>query len=143
MSSTPASLWLRVAAGIYDLFPLAALWMLTAGIALLVVHGDVDLAHPSFAWRIGLRALLFVVTAAYFVISWARGGQTIGMRAWRLRLVDADGNALGWPRAILRFAVACVSLLALGVGFFWCLFDRRKRGWHDLAAGSVLVRLQK
>ena len=143
MSSTPASLWLRIAAGIYDLFPLVALWMLTAGLALLVAHGDVDLAHPSLGWLIGLRGALFVVTATYFVISWARGGQTIGMRAWRLRVVDADGNKLGWPRAALRFVVACVSLLVLGVGFVWCLFDRRKRGWHDLAAGSVLVRLEK
>lgn len=143
MSSTPASLWLRIAAGIYDLFPLVALWMLTAGLALLVVHGDVDLAHPSLGWRLGFRATLFVVTAAYFVISWARGGQTIGMRAWRLRVVGADGNALGWVRAVVRFVVACVSLLAFGIGFFWCLFDRRKRGWHDLATQSVLVRLQK
>lgn len=143
MSSTPASLWLRIAAGIYDLFPLIALWMLTAGLALLVARGDVDLAHPSIGWRLGLRGALFVVTAAYFVISWARGGQTIGMRAWRLRIVDADGNALGWRRAVLRFVVACVSLLALGIGFFWCLFDRRKRAWHDLAARSVLVRLPK
>ena len=143
MSSTPASLWLRIAAGVYDLFPLVALWMLTAGLALLVAHGDVDLAHPSLGRLIGLRGALFVVTAAYFVISWARGGQTIGMRAWRLRVVDTDGNKLGWPRAALRFVVACVSLLVLGVGFVWCLFDRRKRGWHDLAAGSVLVRLEK
>jgi uncharacterized RDD family membrane protein YckC len=143
MSSTPASLFLRIAAGIYDLFPLVALWMLTAGAALLVAHGDVDVAHPSLEWRLGLRGALFVVTGAYFVISWARGGQTIGVRAWRLRIVDADGNALGWPRAVLRFVVACMSLGALGVGYFWCLFDRRKRGWHDLAARSVLVRLQK
>jgi len=143
MSSTPASLWLRIAAGIYDLFPLVALWMLTAGLALLVAHGDVDLAHPSLGWLIGLRGALFAVTAAYFVVSWARGGQTIGMRAWRLRVVDEGGNKLGWPRAALRFVVACVSLLVLGVGFVWCLFDRRKRGWHDLAAGSVLVRLEK
>jgi uncharacterized RDD family membrane protein YckC len=143
MSSTPASLWLRIAAGLYDLFPLVALWMLTAGIALLAVHGEVDLAHPSAGWRIGLRVALDVVTGAYFVISWARGGQTIGMRAWRLRIVDDRGNALGWMRALVRFGVACLSLLALGIGFFWCLFDRRKRGWHDLAAQSVLVRLQK
>jgi uncharacterized RDD family membrane protein YckC len=143
MPSTPASLWLRIAAAIYDLFPLIALWMLTAGAGLLVAHGDVDLAHPSLGWRLGLRVALLVVTAAYFVISWARGGQTIGMRAWRLRVVDADGNALGWPRAALRFVVACVSVLALGIGYLWCLFDRRKRGWHDLAAQSVLVRLQK
>lgn len=143
MSSTPASLWLRIAAGIYDLFPLVALWMLTAGAALLIVHGDVDPAHPSLGWRFGLQIALFAVTAAYFVISWARGGQTIGMRAWRLRVVDADGNALGWARAALRFVVACVSLLALGIGYLWCLFDPRKRGWHDLAARSVFVRLQK
>lgn len=143
MSSTPASLWLRIAAGIYDLFPLVALWMATAGIALLAVHGNVDLAHPSLGWRIGLRAALFAVTAAYFVISWARGGQTIGMRAWRLRIVSDDGLAIGWPRAAVRFVVATVSLLALGIGFAWCLFDRRKRGWHDIAARSVLVRLPK
>jgi len=143
MSSTPASLWLRIAAGVYDLFPLVALWMLTAGLALLVAHGDVDLAHPSLGRLIGLRGALFVVTAAYFVISWARGGQTIGMRAWRLRIVDDGGESLGWTRAALRFVVACVSLLALGIGFFWCLHDRRKRALHDLAARSVLVRLQK
>jgi uncharacterized RDD family membrane protein YckC len=143
MSSTPASLFLRIAAGIYDLFPLVALWMATAGVALLAVHGAVDLAHPSLGWRIGLRVALFAVTAAYFVISWARGGQTIGMRAWRLRIVDEEGQAIGWARALLRFVVACASLLALGIGFLWCLFDRRKRGWHDLAARSVLVRLGK
>ena len=143
MTSTPATLWLRLAAAIYDLFPLIGLWMLTAALALLVAQGSIDPAHPTLAWRFGLRIALLAVTGAYFAISWSRGGQTIGMRAWRLRIVDADGNALGWPRAIVRFAAACVSLLALGVGFFWCLVDRRKRGWHDLAARSVFVRLEK
>jgi uncharacterized RDD family membrane protein YckC len=143
MSSTPASLWLRFAAALYDLFPLLALWMLTAGLVLLVTHGEVDVAHPSVAYRLGLRSALLAITAAYLVISWARGGQTIGMRAWRLRIVDADGGVLPWPRALLRFVVACVSLGALGLGFVWCLFDARKRGWHDIAARSVLVRLSK
>lgn len=142
MTATPASLWLRIAAALYDLFPLLALWMLTAGLALLIVHGNVDPAHPPLAWRVGLRGALLVVTAAYFVISWSRGGQTIGMRAWRLRVVDREGSPLRWPRALLRFVVACGSLLALGIGYFWCLFEPRKRGWHDLAARSVLVRLQ-
>jgi uncharacterized RDD family membrane protein YckC len=141
MISTPASLWLRLAAAIYDLFPLIGLWMLTAALALLVAQGSVDPAHPTLAWRFGLRFTLLAVTGAYFAISWARGGQTIGMRAWRLRVVDADGNALPWPRCVLRFVVACVSLGALGIGYFWCLFDARRRAWHDIAARSVLVRL--
>jgi len=143
MSSSPASLWLRLAAAIYDLFPLLALWMLTAGLVLLAAHGNIDVAHPPLAYRLGLRLALLAVTAAYFVISWSRGGQTIGMRAWRLRVVDSNGRALSWPRALLRFAVAVVSLCALGLGFFWCLIDRDRRGWHDLAAGSAFVRLAK
>ena len=143
MTSTPASLWLRLAAAIYDLFPLIGLWMLTAALALLVAHGSVDPAHPTLAWRLGLRIALLAVTGAYFAISWARGGQTIGMRAWRLRVVDANGNALSWPRCVLRFVVACVSLGALALGFLWCLIDARKRAWHDIASGSVLVRLEK
>jgi uncharacterized RDD family membrane protein YckC len=143
MSSTPASLRLRLAAAIYDLFPLLALWMLTAGLVLLASHGSVDVAHPPLTYRLGLRLALLAVTAAYFVVSWTRGGQTIGMRAWRLRVVDARGTALPWPRALLRFAIAIVSLCALGLGFVWCLVDRQKRAWHDQAAGSVVVRLAK
>ncbi|HVV97158.1 MAG TPA: RDD family protein [Rhodanobacteraceae bacterium] len=143
MTATPASLWQRIAAAIYDLFPLLALWMLTAGLALLLVHGTVDLVHPSLAWRIGLRLALLVVTAAYFVVSWTRGGQTIGMRAWRLRVVDVSGGALPPARALLRFVVACVSLGVFGAGFLWCLVDRERRSWHDIAARSHVARLPK
>ena len=143
MSQPPASLWLRLAAAIYDLFPLLALWMLTAALVLFAVHGSVDVAHPSLGYRLILRAALVAVTAGYFVISWSRGGQTIGMRAWRLRVVGADGSPLPWPRALLRFALALVSLGVLGIGFLWCLVDRERRGWHDIAARTAVVRLPK
>jgi uncharacterized RDD family membrane protein YckC len=143
MSPTPASLWLRLAAAVYDLFPLLALWMLTAALVLFAAHGEVDVAHPPLAYRTALRVALLAVTAAYFVISWARGGQTIGMRAWRLRVTTADGSRLPWPRALLRFGVAIVSLGALGLGFLWCLVDRERRAWHDIAAKSQLLRLPK
>jgi uncharacterized RDD family membrane protein YckC len=143
MSPTPASLWLRLAAAIYDLFPLLALWMLTAALVLFAAHGEVDVAHPPLAYRTALRVALLAVTAAYFVISWARGGQTIGMRAWRLRVTAADGSRLPWTRALLRFTVAIVSLGALGLGFLWCLIDRERRAWHDIAAQSLMLRLPK
>jgi len=140
---TPAPLWLRLAAAIYDLFPLIALWMLTAGLCLLAVGGHVDLTHPPLAWLIALRLALLAVTAAYFVVSWSRGGQTIGMRAWRLRVVSVQGDRLAWSRASARFAASLLSLLALGIGFAWCLFEADRRGWHDLLAGSRVVRLPK
>lgn len=139
--STPAPLHLRLAALAYDVFPLAALWMATAGLFLLAARGDVDAAHPPAGYRLALQFALLAVTAGYFVLSWTRGGQTIGMRAWRIRIVAAEGAALPWPRALLRFAVALVSLAAAGAGFLWCLFDRDRRAWHDLAARSACVRL--
>ena len=139
--ATPAPLWLRLAAAVYDLFPLIGLWMLTVGLAMLAVHGGVDVAHPSPLYRNGLRAALLAVTAAYFVLSWVRGGQTIGMRAWRLRVVSADGAPLTWRRALARFLLALCSLAALGLGYVWCAIDARRRGWHDIACRSTVVRL--
>jgi len=142
-SFTPAPLWLRLAAATYDLFPLVALWMLTAGLCLLAVGGHVDLTHPPLAWRVSLRLALLAVTAAYFVISWSRGGQTIGMRAWRLRVVSSEDAALTGARALARFGASLLSLIVLGIGFLWCLFEPERRGWHDLLVGSRVVRLPK
>ena len=136
----PARLWQRLAAAVYDLFPLIALWMLSAGLFLLAARGQVDAAHPPTTYRLALRATLLAVSAAYFVVSWSRGGQTIGMRAWRLRVVASDGGPLPWSRALLRFAIALVSIAALGLGFFWCLIDPAGRCWHDIAARSAFTR---
>ena len=141
--ATPAPLHLRLAALAYDLFPLAALWMATAGAFLLAAHGEVDAGHPPMAYRLGLQLTLLAVTAGYFVLSWSRGGQTIGMRAWRIRITAMDGDALPWLRALLRFAAALLSLGVLGLGFLWCLIDRERRAWHDLAARTVCVRVER
>ena len=138
--ASPAPLHLRLAALAYDLFPLAALWMATAALFLFGAHGDVDAAHPPAIYRLGLQLALLAVTASYFVFSWSRGGQTIGMRAWRIRIAAAEGGILPWPRALLRFIVALVSLGALGLGFLWCLFDRERRAWHDLVARATCIR---
>ncbi len=140
--NVPASLWSRLAALVYDLFPLVALWMLVSALFLLAAHGNVDVAHPPGTYRLGLQTALLTMSATYFVVSWARGGQTIGMRPWRIRVVAVDGTALPYARAVLRFLVALVSLGACGLGFAWCLIDPQGRAWHDLAARSRVVRLR-
>lgn len=140
-SAIAAPLWRRLAALGYDLMPLLALWMLTAGLVLVAFRGDVDVAHQPPLYHFSLQAALLAVTAAYFVLSWTRGGQTIGMRAWRIRLVDAEGRSPDLRHALLRFAVALPALAIAGAGFAWCLVDRDARAWHDLAAGTRLVRV--
>jgi len=134
-----APLWRRLAAGLYDFFPVLALWMVTGAIALAATHGEMDVRHPPIAYRVAL----FAVTAAYFVFSWRYGGQTLGGRAWSLRVRASDGNTLSLGMAALRFVMAGVSWLALGLGFLWIAFEPQRRAWHDLATGSQVIHFKK
>lgn len=84
--------------------------------------------------------VLLVVWFLYLAWCWRRGGLTLGMRAWRVRLVFDDGDTPGWGRCLLRFVVSLVSAASLGLGFMWALFDRDRRTWHDIAGGSSLIR---
>lgn len=138
-----APLWLRLAAIFYDLLILTAIWMVAAALVLLAFHGEVDVAHQPPLYHAVLQATLFTLTTLYFVVSWRRGGQTIGMRAWRVRVSDETGNSPQTKQCLLRYAVALPSWLAVGAGFIWCLVDRDRRGWHDIASKTRLVRVPK
>jgi uncharacterized RDD family membrane protein YckC len=140
-AATPAHLGLRLIAALYDLLPVLALWFAAAVVALAVTGGSLDVRR--LADKALVQTLMLGTSAAYFALSWWRGGQTIGMKPWRLRIVRADGAALGLRQALLRFAVALVSLAPAGLGFWWALFDAHGRTWHDIAARTVMVRLEK
>ena len=141
ISATPASLWLRLLAAVYDLLPLLGLWFAAAVLALALTGGALDVHR--FADKLLMQALTVGVTAAYFVVSWMRGGQTIGMKPWRLRVVRGDGTPPDLLHASLRFGVALLSLAPVGLGFWWALFDARGRSWHDIAAGTLVVQVEK
>ncbi len=135
-------LHIRLLAMVYDLLPLAALWMATSAMMLLL-RGGVRVTPGSAAAMVEF-VLLLAVTFAYLGLSWRRGGQTLGMRAWRLRLVNVDGSSpVPWRALVLRYLVAMVSLAAVGLGLAWSLLEPSRRTWHDLASGTVLVRMPK
>lgn len=147
-----AHLGWRVYAIVYDLMPLIGIWMFIALVVMAGLQwatGSTDLIvtdaaeHRALGYWLTLRLALMAGTAAYFILSWRRGGQTIGMRAWRLHLTSADGSPITSKQAWLRFGVAWLSTLALGLGFLWCLIDRDRRSWHDIAAGTRLIRVPK
>ena len=140
-SASPASLWLRLTAIVYDLLPLVALWFIAAVLALVLTGGALDVRR--FADKVLVQALVLVFSALYFVVSWTRGGQTIGMRPWKLRIVRSNGGAPSWRQSLLRFVLAIASLAALGLGFWWALFDAQSRTWHDRATGTMMVRMER
>lgn len=134
--SIPAgpSLWRRLAAAVYDLLVVVAILMVLTGLVLAARAGSPF--DPRSVW---FRGLLIVGWWAYFAWSWTHGGQTLGMRAWRLDLVRRDGAAVSLWQATLRFAGAWLSVAAAGLGFLWVLVDRERLAWHDRFSGTELA----
>ncbi len=96
------------------------------------------------AGAIGLFGLFFLLTFilvfAYFPFFWARSGQTPGMRPFGLYIVrDSDGGKISTGQAILRLIGIWVSAIPFYLGFIWIFIDARRRGWHDLIAGTVVI----
>ena len=103
---------------------------------------DVD-AFATFATVI-FFVLILVLVFGYFPFFWARSGQTPGMRPFGLWVVrDADGGPLQARTAILRLIGMYVASTVFYLGFIWIFIDKRRRGWHDLIAGTVVVHRAK
>ncbi|MGY1519534.1 RDD family protein [Luteimonas sp. A482] len=137
----------RLLALLYDLFPALALWFLVAVPFVLLdvaVTGDVRHNIGSLSvlqWL--LWAVCWMVTGLYATLSWHRGGQTLGMRPWRLRVVSLQGGPPSRGAVWRRYAVGTLSLLAGGLGLWWAWLDRDRLAWHDRASGTRVVRVPK
>ncbi len=89
---------------------------------------------PAESWlRVAHQVLLLAVFAAYFLWCWLRGGQTLAMKAWRIRLVQVSPR-----KALLRFVLA-LALVPTGISLLWALVDRERQFLHDRLAGTRLV----
>jgi uncharacterized RDD family membrane protein YckC len=126
-------IWRRLAAACYDLLLVFALLMVLTALVIAARRGAG--VAPGSAW---FQILLACAWWLYFAWSWTHGGQTVGMRAWHLVLIDRTGENVSWGQAGIRFAVALLSTLAFGLGFLWALVDREGQTWHDRAAGTRL-----
>jgi len=83
---------------------------------------------------------VLLVTLAYFPYFWAKNGQTPGMRPFHLYVVrDSDGGKISGAQAFVRLLGFWVSAAVFYLGFVWVFIDARRRGWHDLIAGTVVV----
>lgn len=124
--------------------------MIVAGLLLLFVMGVAVVGALGLQGGEGsgaaiggmlLAILAFVVfNLVYFPWFWSRGGQTPGMRLMAIRVVrDADGGPVSLSSAILRLIGYWINNIVFYIGFIWILVDKRRRGWHDLLAGTCVV----
>ena len=118
-------------------------------IALVAVVGGLAIAGGAATGSIGaavgggfiLVIAILVVSLGYFPFFWTRGGATPGMKMFGLYVVrDSDGGPISGGQAVLRLFGYWVSGFVLYLGYIWVFIDKRRRGWHDLIAGTVVVQ---
>jgi uncharacterized RDD family membrane protein YckC len=89
------------------------------------------------------RTYLLFIAFLYFAVPWVRTGQTLGLKAWRLRVERREGGPITWWHALLRFLGAVPTLLPAGIGLLWVLVDRERLAWHDRISGTRVVQLRQ
>ncbi|MGB1092903.1 MAG: RDD family protein [Oceanobacter sp.] len=138
-----ASLLRRLAAMSYDGLVLIALYIVSGfvfvGIAAAFNNGEPPGAFPAAV----NFSLMFCICFFYYSSSWRRGGQTIGMKAWRIKLVSDESNHVKLTQCMLRTGIGFFSLMLFGLGFWWMLLDKQQRTWHDIASLSHPVHIPK
>lgn len=150
-------LWRRLMALVYDLLAVLAIVMVVGYLCQRLTGGELirNDGHAHIAWW--YQPLQALVVSAYFLASWLRGGQTLGMRPWRIRVSNAQGQRLSPPQALVRLLVAAAPLLLLALApwvgaktaawsvacawlawFVVAAIDPRRRALHDVIARTEL-----
>lgn len=160
--ASPASAGLprRLVSLLYETLLVAAILLASALSFYIVAPGLIE-----GVMRLTLQIYLASVLGAYFLWCWCRSGQTLPMKTWKMRLVDRTGSPPSAPRALLRLALAAMTigagyaglatawkrpdepigwiLIALGLGsLLWALLDRDRQFLHDRLAGTRIVATQ-
>lgn len=89
--------------------------------------------------RAVMRVYVFLCLALYFIWHWHGGRQTLAMRTWKLQIATPAGAAPPPWRLALRYVLAWPSLMLLGAGIVWALFDRDRQFLHDRLAGTRII----
>lgn len=118
---------------VYDSLLLLSVLFFATLAALPLTGGEAIVDNPLY------DAYIVLVWFFYFGWHWVRKGQTLGMRAWHLWLIQDSGEPVTWWHALLRFMLAIVSFLVFGLGFLWILLNKDKAAWHDRGSGTQMV----
>ena len=126
-----ASLAKQVAAIIYDSFLIFSVLFVATALALVLNRGEAIEASPVFS------LYLLLVVFSFYAWFWHKSGQTLGMRAWKIRIVSEFGGNPSWGVSYLRLVFALLSLGCFGLGYLWRLF--RPYTWHDKLSQTRVV----
>ena len=101
-----------------------------------------EIVLSGFGMTLSSKAMwihVVLLLMAYFVWCWLNGGQTLPMKTWKLRVVDANDRPVRPLQAILRYCAAWPSFLLFGIGLIWALIDKDRQFLHDRIAGTRIT----
>ena len=134
----------RLAAMVYDGLILIALYIMAGFVLVAVIKATNNNQFPGTLPAAVNLSLMFIIAFFYYSDSWRRrNGQTVGMKAWGLKLINDNSGPLQLSQCMLRVGIGFFSLVVFGLGFIWSLFDKKQRSWHDMASLTHQVYIPK
>jgi uncharacterized RDD family membrane protein YckC len=133
----------RLAALLYDALLMTALLVIFTTAAVMLFARTAITPETAGPWAYVYRACLLLILAGYYLLNWTRSGQTLGMRAWRLRAVTDLGTRMGWKPAALRLALSLLAWMPLGLGVLWLYFDSEHAALQDRLSRTRVVHLAR
>jgi|TARA_B110000971_G_scaffold168096_2_gene172418 uncharacterized RDD family membrane protein YckC len=119
----------------YELIIQIGLWFVVTFIILAVFNADLT-SNSNL-----LRFILWFSSGIYFISSWFYGGQTLAMKAWKLRIIFPEDNK-NFSYVLSRYFLASISIAFFGLGFFYIFFDKKNRNLHDRILGFEIIYIQ-
>lgn len=128
-SSTVSLLFRRCAAFLYDCFLLIALFFIITAIAIAFNDGH-EIQHSLY------KMFLLVISFIFFDWFWRHGGQTLGMRAWRIKVESIESSNITFKQSLARFIT---GVLLFGITLGYLLFSADARALHDRLSKTKIV----
>ncbi|NOT14211.1 MAG: RDD family protein [Methylotenera sp.] len=138
-STTPCiapSLFTLGASFIYELLTVIALSLLLV-LVFLMLFGNAQQGLN----RLLLQVFLWCLVGIYYVRCWTKSGQTLAMKAWRLRIINHKGHDLSLQLALIRYVLASLGLVCFGLGFLWAVLNQQHLYLHDYLLKTRVVKI--
>ena len=143
-----ANLLRRMAALVYDSFLVFAITLAYGALLLLIkilFNGINELENiqpgPILQWLSFFGWLCCILS--YYYICWRKQGQTLGMKAWRLKLQQHSGALATPEQCLMRSLLAPLSMACLGIGYLWILLPSSDGCLHDIISHTDVVVIEK
>ena len=140
----PASFVKRLCAMFYDAL-LALSFVLVFGFfSMVIVQSVFGLENVEAGSKTAKIFFVYIMVLCFvsYAWFWTHGGQTLGMRAWKIKLVQDNGLPVTWTQAFFRCFYSLISWIPFGAGYLWMLVDKNKRTWHDKASHSNIIDIK-